>query len=272
MSDRIPFFLSEAQLALYLPAADGLPTGPALWCGGFANRLKLELGYEEVVIRGSGDAYGTAHHVDESHGIQLGQTWLVQLPSLADWKPVRNQPYVLQIVWSSGPNQLQRTYYGVTWRTLTWDAANPNQFLMEQSLRAQYYTTSAGPAGIAPGVVIGLPAAGASAPVIFMREAPLLAGGYLLGFYQWPGTVILVRAKAIGWAPQTAPVVLGLELNGTLTGDTLTLLVGTANTEVSAAITLSGTVAAGTVARWKVVSAPAPADSAWGVTVQLAVA
>ena len=120
--------------------------------------------------------------------------------------------------------------------------------------------------------VVTAPATGAQQPLGFFRENVLIAGEYLLGLYQFSGPVTLVNASVIAWAPQLAPVVLGLEINGSLTGQTLTIPVGPANVEVTAAATLTGLVPAGQFVRWKIVSAPDAADSAWNCAVMLMVA
>lgn len=105
--------------------------------------------------------------------------------------------------------------------------------------------------------------------LLFYSEAPLLADEYLIGTYHWDArAMVIASASVIAWPPQNSPVVLGLEINGTLTGDTLTIPVGTANVEVGpiAVTGLNRAVGIGQLVRWKVISAPAPEDSAWHVS------
>ena len=176
MNDRIPFFLREAQVCLYRADTTGQPAGSGLWLGGFVNRFKSSLEYEEVVVRASGAAYGVAHHVDETHVLNFGQSWLIPKATLADWKPGRNQQYVLQLTWTSDRLWFRRTYYGVTWRSLQMDAGNTNQFLTDQTLRAQNYVDDAGSLAAPVPPVVTAPATGAQQPLGFFRENVLIAG------------------------------------------------------------------------------------------------
>jgi hypothetical protein len=267
LNDRIPFFLSEAQVSLYRADTSGQPAGNALWLGGFANRLSAQLDYEGVTLKASGARYAVTRHVDEAHALTFGQSWLIPRATMTDWKPGRDQQYVLQLLWQSERQWFRRTYYGVTWNGLKLDAANTNQFLVEQSLRAQSYTDDSGSLAAPVPPVVTAPATGVQQPLGFFRENVLIAGEYLLGLYQFSGPVTLVRASVIAWAPQTSPCVLGLEVNGTLTGQTLTIPVGTPLVEVTANVTLTGVVPAGQFVRWKILSAPSPADGAWNCAV-----
>lgn len=118
-----------------------------------------------------------------------------------------------------------------------------------------------------PGMVAGM-----VQEVNFRRESPVLTGDYLLGSYRWSAPVHLSGARVVAWASQTATVTLGLEVNGVLTGDTLTLPEGAANTEVTAAVALDLTLDPNAIVRWQVVAAPAAELTAWHVTLALAVA
>ena len=79
------------------------------------------------------------------------------------------------------------------------DPAHSAGFLTNQVLRAKYFTdTTAG--------TVAAPAASAAyQPLGFFREEPLIAGEYLLGFYNWSGPVTLATASVIAWAPQATP-------------------------------------------------------------------
>lgn len=263
MLDGLPFFLSEAQISLWLQAANGSLTGGTIFIGGFANRLRMQMEYEENRLAGSGDTYQTTRHVDESHLLDFGQTWLISRTTLQDWKPARNTQYVLELVWTSKNIWLRRRYYGVTWRTMQWEAPNTNQFLTDQSLRAQYYVEDSGGIASPPPATPVTPPPATQQPVGFFRENPLIVGEYLLGFYQWNEAVNFASAQVIAWAPQLTPMVLGLEVGGVLTGQTITIPVGTANTEVTANATLGVAVPANTLVRWKVLSGPDATNAAW---------
>ena len=272
-SDRLPFFLHEAQISLYLADSTGQPAGNALWFGGFVNGFKSGLSLDEVLIKGSGDAYATAHHVDENHVLNLDQTWLIYTPTLTDWKPVRNQQYVLQLLWAAGGYWLSRTYYGVTWRELGLESVDTKQIIEKQVLRAQYYTDESGSvqSGTQPAATVTNPLPGAVQSLAFFRENALITGEYLLGFFSWTATVTLGSAVAVASAPLVTPQVLELEVDGVLTGQTLTLPVGAANTEVSAAASLSWAVQPGQLVRWKIVSGPVPVNAADSCSLALAV-
>lgn len=269
--DRQPFFLSEAQISLYRADANGNPSTGKLWIGGFVNELETLMDFDEVLMSSSGDNYSTAHHVDENHVLNLKQTWIIFMPTVQDWKPARNQPYVLQLVWTINGVWLRRTYYGVTWRSLKLDSQSTNQFLVGQVLRAQRYVDDTGvlSGGTQPTSNVPSPAPGQVQVINFLRETALITGSYLLGFYVWTSAVNLVSATVVANAPQVQPVVLGLEVAGILTGQTITIPVGTANTQVEATVNLTGAVLAGQMARWKVLSGPDPVNTADGCSLAI---
>ena len=65
--------------------------------------------------------------------------------------------------------------------------------------------------------------------------------------------------------------VLGLEINGILSGDIITIPAGTANVDASGSVTFSRNVAAGSEVRWKVISGPDIEAAVWhlGVVMRL---
>lgn len=105
----------------------------------------------------------------------------------------------------------------------------------------------------------------------FTNEDPLLAGNYLLGQFVWQTRPVqLLSVNASYWPSQTQDVVLGLEVGGGLTGFTLTLLQGVANTDaLVASVPVNLIVGPTQLVRWVVLSAPVPALSAWHVTVNV---
>lgn len=284
MSDLVPFFLHEAVLSLYPLGADGAPlTGQPVWQGAVANSLRIGLEYDELLQASSGDLYQTAHHLDERHTLEIERTWLLRKPVLAqasgqslDAVPARNQRFALELVWWSAGYWYRRWYWGLTARSAGWDSLRTLHFGARQSWRAERFTEDGGyvpqPVYVPPGtpgsgggtvppVTTRLPDTEQS--IGFFHEAPLLAGAYLLGRYRWPMAVRLKGAQVAALAPQNEPVVLGLEVGAQLTGDTLTIPVGVANTEVSAECGLALTVPALADVRWKIISAPEAVDTAW---------
>lgn len=102
----------------------------------------------------------------------------------------------------------------------------------------------------------------------FTLEEPLLAGGYLLGLFQWNARVMtLTGASFTAWPPTGQAVVLGLEVGGVLTGDQIVINPGTPNVDTTGAIALNVSIPVANAVRWKVISAPIPELSAWHVTV-----
>ena len=100
-------------------------------------------------------------------------------------------------------------------------------------------------------------ALGVAQTVNFMREAPLLEGTYLLGYYRWSVRVKVLSGLVTAWPPQGQDVVLGLEVGGELTGQTVIIPQGDANAEVRAEVAFEDLyLAAGQAVRWKVISAP----------------
>jgi len=105
----------------------------------------------------------------------------------------------------------------------------------------------------------------------FFRENPMVVGEYLLGHYRWPVAVSLESARVVAFGPQNMPQVLTLEVSGVLTDQTITIPVGTANTEVSATVALNYSVAAGQSVRWKITDGPAPEDAVYVAAVGMQV-
>lgn len=111
--------------------------------------------------------------------------------------------------------------------------------------------------------------------LMFYNESPLLAGEHLIGGYQWSVRTRLLRLVVTGWPPQGAPVVLGLEAGGELTGVEVTVPEGTANEDFVLPVSFEGVgpgwvlVEAGKLVRWRVLSAPVAEDSAWHLTLTL---
>lgn len=266
--NQIPFFLHEAVLTLYPAAADGTALeGAAVWWGALANRLRHRMDYDEVLIAGSGESYATAHHVDEQHIIEIDRSWLLRKHLLSDFVPGRNQQYVLEAVFNSGPLAdrwwYRRTWFGLTARSVNWDSNGANQFLMGQVWRAQRFTQTGGPGQ--PDVFTPLPPGSTDEQSIgFFRENPLINGEYLLGHYRWPVGVLLKSARAIAWASQDDPTELTLEVNGVLTSHVVTLPAGAPGEEVTVDLDLGNhAVGLGQSVRWKITSAPIPELSAW---------
>lgn len=271
MSDRIPFFLREAVITLYPAAPDGSAlTGAPVWTGALASRFRAVLEYDEVKLMASGDRYATVNHVDEQTIITIGKTWILRKSVLTDFKPVRNQQYVMQAVWSADGYWFARTFYGVTGRSINLDAPTTSQFLTDQVFRAQYFQDAGGP-GQPPVTVPVVPPGSVSEPFGFFREDPFVNGEYLLGTYSFAQAVSLGLVEFTGLAPLSSTV-LTLEVNGILTGNTLVIPGGTANTVVNATVDLGGYgVAAGQNIRWQITSGPAPEDAAWQAALMMQV-
>src|SRR5947209_7552813 len=119
-NDLLPLCLYEAVMSLYPAAADGTAIGSQpVWWGAVANGLRLSLEYDEMLVMGSGDAYATAHHLDERHIIEVERTWLLPKANIAanaagqrvDFVPDRNQRYLLELVWFSDGFWYRRSYF-----------------------------------------------------------------------------------------------------------------------------------------------------------------
>lgn len=274
----IPFFLYEASLALF-PSPDGNAVqGGAVYWGGPANRLSLTKQNTAVRLAASGDQYETDHQVNENHQLEVGQAWLVREDG-ADFTAVRGQFYVLQILWAmqrpgrTGFYWYQRTYYGVTCEEVGDASQGTLQSARSMRFRAQRLVTAGGP-GPGPGVYAPVAPSGTVQDVLFAHEEPLQTGMYLLGMYRWPPNATAQSVTVTAWRSQNSATVLALEVEGVLTGDTVSLAAGTANTEVQVTQALSRAIPAGSGVRWKVTGAPADVESmAWqcGLVMQLKV-
>ena len=89
--------------------------------------------------------------------------------------------------------------------------------------------------------------------ILFTRETVALSGTRLTGQYRWDQDMLAIDAQLICQAPQVLTL-LGLELNGVLTGDRLTIPSGTAWTDMPASGTLNRVIPAGQMARWRVLN------------------
>lgn len=266
--DYIPLFLREAVLTLYPTDAQGnaLVTAP-VWAGTCANSLKLGLAFVETLSFSSGDRYQTAHHEDEQHVIEVERVWVLRRSSPGELPaPRRGETYVLEIVWNDRRERVwyKRLYYGVTGRSADLTSDGPRRHDHPQVYRAQRFTASGGES--TPSVFTPVETLGDEQVVAFFAEDPALTDAYLLGHYRWAVEKRITAARWAGWAPQ-AETVLGLEVNGVLTGDEITIPAGTANTEASGQVTLDVAVSAGMEVRWQVVSAPGIEEAAWHLAV-----
>lgn len=258
-----PFFLYEATLALF-PSPDGRGLGGgALFWGGPAVRLGMQKTNTGVMMAASGDTNETEHQVNENHQITIDQAWLVREDG-AEFTAERGQFYILQILWRSkertGVYWNQRTYYGVTCQEFNDQSEGTLHSLRQMRFRAQTLVSTGGP-GSGPGAYNPITPPNTLQSVLFPREVLLVAGEYLLGIYRWQTNATAVGATAICTASQNAATVLGLELNGTLTGDVITLPAGAVNSQVTVTVSLNRTVPAGTPVRWKIISGPGDIES-----------
>jgi hypothetical protein len=115
--------------------------------------------------------------------------------------------------------------------------------------------------------------AGAKRSVNFLREPPLEAGGYLVGFYRFSVPANLTGVHVAYWPSQGQDVTIELEVGGVLTGRQVVLPQGAANVDSNVDVSFSAlTVAPNQGIRWLVVSAPIPELSAWKVTLAMDVA
>lgn len=262
------FFLHEAVLTLYPAAADGETiTGEAVFTGGLANRLRARMEYESMKVQGTGKAYGRTYHIDEEHVLEIDRTWFVRRSDAADFKPTRNQQYVLEMVWQAGGYWYKRTYYGVTGQTVTWDSQDVNQFLTTQVFRAQYFEMDGGPGE--PDVFTPI-TLDAEHNIVFFREAALVPGEYLMGHYRWPVAVRLGQASVEGRASQGSDTVLRLEVNGVLTSFELTLPAAAYGTVVTDTVDLGNLVVpSGQTVRWKILSGPGVENAADSVSITM---
>jgi hypothetical protein len=115
-----------------------------------------------------------------------------------------------------------------------------------------------------------LPIAAWGQSLEFFNEAPLIVGNYLLGAYTAPCAMILQTVNVNCWPPQGSAVGLQLELDGALVnGATITINPGTPNVDVQVSASLGNLVLnAGSKIRWRVVSAPPVANSAWHLSLE----
>lgn len=103
----------------------------------------------------------------------------------------------------------------------------------------------------------------------FLREDPLVVGEYLGGYYHLGVAQRAQSVRLVATAGST-DTVLELEVNGALTGRTVTIPAGAALAEVTATADLAATlIPAAQAIRWKIVSGPAAEAAASDVSLTL---
>ena len=267
LRDLTPLLVREAVVSLYPADVAGAPLRSApVWCGAAANGLKLGLTFEEQLSFSSGDRNKTAHHTDELHTIEIERTWLIQRADPgAPTGPQRGGRYCLEIIWADGQSWYRRLYSGVTGRTADLTSDGPRHANAPQTFRAESLWQDGG-----EGVTTPATGVGNEQLVGYFSEAVLVPGEYLLGHYRWAEARVITAVRWACWAPQ-AETVLALEVAGSLTGDTLTLPVGAANTDATGEAIWSVAVPAGAAVRWRVASGPEVEQAAWHLAVVLTV-
>lgn len=260
MSDLFPLLLYEATLRLFLERADGT-RGEQLWWGGCANRLQLPERFEEVLWAGSGDRTRRAYHVDAEYGIEVEQTWLLRRDVPIELEFGRNQHYILEIYFLHKGSFYKLIFSGVTWRTRDTSSRSALEFIQNQTFRAEAVDRSSGTNGTTMDL-----RAGDESLAAFFREGAFAANEYLLGHYRFSVDVQANSARVIGIGG-SAPTVLGLEVDGTQTGVTLTIPAGAGEQTVDVSMTIP--IAAGKSIRWKCLSAPGTPASYGAVVMTL---
>lgn len=95
--------------------------------------------------------------------------------------------------------------------------------------------------------------------VVFVSEAPLIAGYYIGARYRWTTAATLQSASIVCEAPVGADISFTLEVNGVLTAKVLTVAAG----QTSAELDLTGTnVPSSQYMRWKCTASPAVGNTA----------
>jgi hypothetical protein len=271
--DTLPLLLREAVISLYPADAAGAPLVAApVWAGACANGLRLGQSWEEQLSYSSGDRFKTAHHADELHAIEIDRTWIIRTTSPGETSaPERNARYVMEIVWNDVRARIwhKRLYYGVTGRASDLNSDGPRQHNNAQSYRAETFVPDGGTG--AANIFTPIATTGAEQVVGFFGENPVLEDAYLLGHYRWSANKRITAARWACLSP-TAETVLGLELNGILSGDTITIPAGVANTDAHGEVTLNRLVPLGTEVRWRVVSGPDIEAAAWHLAVVVTLA
>lgn len=253
------FTLPEATLSLYPSGADGEALlDRAVWWGACANTFRHEERLIEKLFAPTGASHQRAQHIDEEHELTVGRTWFIPNATLRDFRPARNQRYVLVVVWVDPATSAwhRNLYFGVTFRSRTRSsvATGAMQFIDDQVWRAERYEPDSGATAYTP-----VPPPGTEVNLPFFHEARLDTGNYFLGHYRFSGGLHLLNARVIARAPQTTAHTLTLEVDGALTGTTLTIPVGSVGAEVSNESGLDLVIAPGATLRWKVTAGPASA-------------
>ena len=271
MSHEVPL-AAGAVATLYPADPNGEPiTDAAVWFGACLNggRMTQQFTYAEIPVTAARGPRQVA--VGSSWQVELERVWLLEGTSLADFNPGLGERFALELSWNlEGTNRwFRRLFKDVTLESRGLVSNGALEFAETQSFQAGDHEDTDGSGLVIP---IRLGDDFGQVPVGFYYENPLEVSEYFLGHYAWEQPVTLVSAKAIAKAP-TGTVTCALEVDGVLTGLTLTIPSGAAGSEVEVTANLNDyALAAGQEVRWQVTNAPALASSASGCAIIMQVA
>jgi hypothetical protein len=264
MPKTLPLVLGRATISLFAADSDGLAilTQP-IWVGARAEGLELSSEITEQDATPSGEAYDQFAQLSELHEIKIDRIWVLPIgdgsgPGAVPFKDydLRRGQYVMQIFGIDEKTGIwhQRTYLGVQARRYDLRSNGQDYFGSNQLFRAKSFTTTGGTSTPDGTLTPVTPSSSVIIPLLFTHDDPLINGDYFIGTYQFDSAVTIGFAKIIGETSAGSDTVATLEINGSLTANTLTLTAGSG--EQSDSDTFSVSVPAGHTIRWKVTSAP----------------
>jgi len=267
--NQIALSLGEAVVGLYPSNSSGeaLLESP-VWCGAAAHELTIKKRFNKNEYWPTGAEYPERRHEGTGFDIDIGRAWFLPVSTKADFDPNPNQKYVMIIVWHDDRTNIwhRRTFYNVMCDEWDVRANGMVESVFDQKFTADYDQRASG-----EDVIYSLPSPPSPTPstgdeayesFLFMHEGPMRVNDYMLGHYSWGYDVTIDSVAVISKAPQGTDLVLALEVNGSLTGDTVTISAGAEHAEVTASSTSIGAnVSDGEVVRWIATSGPSVTEN-----------
>lgn len=267
--NQIALSLGEAVIGLYPSnsAGQALLDSP-VWCGAVAHDLSISKRFNKQEYWPTGAEYPERRHEGTGFDIEIGRAWFLPVATKEDFDPNPNQKFVMIIVWHDARTNIwhRRTFYRAMCDDWNVKSNDMVESVFNQKFTADYDQRDSGEDVIyslpSPPSPVPTPGEEAYESFLFMHEGPMRVNDYMLGHYSWGYNITIDSVEVISRAPQGTNLVLALEVNGTLTGDTVTISAGVEHAEATASSSSMGvSVSTGDVVRWRATSGPTVTES-----------
>lgn len=267
--NQIPFILHEATLMLY-PSNDGgkAIAGAPIWFGACMENMSVSKKFNVTSYWPTGARHPKKSHDGHHWEIGIDRLWFLPTDTKEDFDPEPNQKFVLIAVWHDPRTAIwhRKTFYGVTCDSIEARSNGLLEFAYNQQFQAEDVDQASGTAAYysfttPPESTTGSP----KGQYLFVYDESIVNGSYLLGHYGWPVDASMVNVRVAYKAGSGSSTTLEAEVNGSLSGVTVTLPAGSYGAASLVEQSADLEVPANSVIRWKVVSSPGESTSPYDV-------